>query len=86
MDQSKRIVSLLILLQAVSTFYLWSLSLMNNVTGGKFAVFLAVDLISFATVAYISLKQRWQRSVSRGWVLAAAFWLAILMLSGLFFP
>jgi hypothetical protein len=85
MNQNKQIISLLILLQAISTFYLWSLSLGHDVSGGKFAVFLAVDLMSFAAVAYISRKEKWEQLVVRGWVLAAAIWLAILMLAGLFF-
>lgn len=86
MDQNEQIVSLLFLLQAIATVFLWTLSSLSSVSEGKFAVFLAVDLLSFALISHIYRMQRWTRLPSKPWLLAGSIGLAILILSGLLFP
>ena len=54
-----RIVSLLILVAAVSVFVLWSANPLGSGSETTFALYLAVDLIAVAMISYI------QRSVSR---------------------
>jgi hypothetical protein len=86
MDQNEQIVSLLFLLQATATAFLWTLSALSSVSEGKFAVFLAVDLLSFAMISYIYRMHRWTRLASRPWLLTGSVGLVILILSGLLFP
>jgi hypothetical protein len=86
MDQSEQIVSLLFLLQAIATVFLWTLDALSTVSEGKFAVFLAVDLLSFAMISHIYRTQRWKRLPNRTWLLAGSIGLVILILSGLIFP
>lgn len=86
MNENEQIVSLLFLVQLVATFYLWTLNALNSISEGKFAAFLAVDLLSFAIISYIFRAQRWNRTPGRRWVLVGSFGLAILILSGLLFP
>jgi hypothetical protein len=86
MDQNEQIVSLFFLLQVIATVFLWTLSALSSVSEGKFAVFLAVDLLSFAMISYIYRTQRWTKFPSRPWLLAGSIGLAILILSGLLFP
>jgi len=86
MEQNEQIVSLLFLLQAIATVFLWTLSALSSVSEGKFAVFLAVDLLSFAMISHIYRTQRWAKLPSRPWLLTGSIGLAILILSGLLFP
>ena len=86
MEQNEQIVSLLFLLQAIATVFLWTLSALSSVSEGKFAVFLAVDLLSFAMISHIYRTRRWAQLPSRPWLLTGAIGLAILILSGLLFP
>jgi hypothetical protein len=86
MTPTERIVFLLLLLQAVSTLFLWSLDAVAAVSEGKFAVFLAVDLLSMAMVTYVYTHEKWREAVSRGWILAGSLGLMILLFVGLYFP
>ena len=86
MEQSEQIVSLVFLLQAIATAFLVTLDALSSASEGKFAVFLAVNLMSFAVISYIYRMQRWSKLPSRPWLLAASISLAILIFSGLLFP
>lgn len=86
MDQTEQIVVSLVLLQVLVAAYLWTLDALSEVSEGKFAIFLAVDLLSFATVAYVYRKQRWREYASPIWIVAGSLGLAVLILLSLFFP
>jgi hypothetical protein len=86
MDRNKLIVTLLLLLQAISTLFLWTLDATSSASQTRFAVFLAVDLLSFAMNVYMFLSQRWGEFLSKAWMLAASLGLAILLFSSLFLP
>jgi hypothetical protein len=86
MTPTEKIVVLLLMLQAVSTFFLWTLEAVGTVSEGKFAVFLAVDLLSFAMIAYAYTHEKWSESISRWWILAGSLGLMILLFAGLYFP
>jgi hypothetical protein len=86
MTPTEKIVVLLLLLQAVSTFFLWTLEAVGAVSEGKFAVFLAVDLLSFAMISYAYTHEKWSEGISRGWILAGSLGLMILLFAGLCFP
>jgi uncharacterized membrane protein YozB (DUF420 family) len=85
MEQGEQIVSLVFLLQAIATAFLWSLDALSRVSEGTFAVFLAVDLLCFAMISHVYRMQRWGRLPSKLWLLVASIGLAILILSGLLF-
>jgi hypothetical protein len=86
MTPTSRVVLLLLLLQAVSAVFLWTLNATGTVSEGRFAAFLAVNLLSFAMISYIYTRQKWGELVSRGWILVGSFGLIILLLSSLYFP
>ena len=86
MKPTDKIVLLLLLLQAVSTFFLWTLDAVGAVSEGKFAVFLAVNLLSFAMITYVYTHEKWNEAISRGWILAGSIGLMILLFVGLYFP
>jgi len=86
MMPTEKTVVLLLLLQAVSTFFLWTLEAVGTVSEGKFAVFLAVDLLSFAMITYVYTHEKWNEVISRGWILAGSLGLIILLFAGLYFP
>ena len=84
MITNDRIVGLLLLLQLISMVYLWSITILNLLTAARFAVFLAVDLLSFSMIAYVYTHDRWQEGVSRAWILLGSFGLTVLLISSLF--
>ena len=86
MIHTKQIVILLLLLQAVSCVFLWTLNGVDMATEARFAIFLAVSLLSFAMVSYIYTHTRWNATVSRAWLLAGSLGLVILLLSSLYYP
>lgn len=55
-----RIVSLLLLVAAISVVVLWTVNPLGSGSETVFAVYLGVDLIAFALISYV------QRSVSNG--------------------
>lgn len=77
---------LLLCLQLISTVFLWSLNASDVVSEVKFAVFLAVDLLCFAMVAYSYRKLKRGLPISPTWILLGSIGLVILLFSGLFFP
>jgi hypothetical protein len=86
MDRNRLIVSLLLLLQALSTGFLWTLDPTNGVSQTKFAIFLSVDLLAFAMIGYVFLSQRWGELFSKALMLSASFGLVVLLFSSLLFP
>jgi hypothetical protein len=85
MIPTRQIVILLLLLQAVSCIFLWTLNGVGMVSEARFAIFLAVSLLSFAMVSYVYTHARWSSPVSRAWILAGSLGLVILLLSSLYY-
>lgn len=48
-----RIVALLLLLETVSVWFLWTFDSVGSAGESSFALFLAADLVSFAIISYI---------------------------------
>ena len=86
MEMNKFLLSLLVCLQFISTTFLWSLNASDVVSEVKFAIFLAVDLLCFAMVAYSYRKLKGGLLISPRWMLLGSFGLVVLLFSGLFFP
>jgi len=81
----RRVVTLFLVLQLVSTGYLWTVNALGTVSEARFAVFLAVNLLSFSIVAYIYTHDKWGEAIARGWILVGALGLVLLLLSSLYF-
>lgn len=52
-EYSARIVGLLIIVEAVSVYFLWTLNPVNEAGEGVFAILIAVDLLSLMLISYI---------------------------------
>jgi hypothetical protein len=85
MIPARIVVTLLLVLQIVSTGYLWTVNGIGTLSEARFAVFLAVNLLSFSIVAYIYTHDKWGEAIARGWILVGALELALLLLSSLYF-
>jgi uncharacterized membrane protein len=70
-------------LQALSLVVMASLDSLSEANEGTFAVFLAVDLISFAVVAHLYRLARSGETPSRYFILAALAAIVALLLSSL---
>ena len=85
MIPSRRVVALLLVLQFVSTAYLWGGNIIGTLSEGTFAVFLAANLLSFSIVTYIYTHDNWGEAVTRGWILVGSLGLILLLLSSFYF-
>jgi surface polysaccharide O-acyltransferase-like enzyme len=85
MNQNDLLVTILVILQLVSTNYLWGLDAASSVSQSRFAIFLAIDLLSFAMIAYIYRKTEWRERTYRIWLLLGSFGLVLLLVSSLIF-
>ena len=81
----RRVVALLLALQVVSTVYLWTGNAVGIVSDARFAVFLAVNLLSFSTVAYVFTREKWGEVLTRRWIIASSLAFILLFLSSLYF-
>ena len=86
MKSTYQIVTLLLALQAVAAIYMWTVTLFGTLSAGGFAIFLAIDLLSFALVAYVYTHEKWGEAVSRVLIVVGSAGLVILLLSSLYFP
>ena len=77
-------VFLLLALQAASTAFLWTLDDLNEVSEGTFALFLGVDLMSFAMISYSYRQERQLGIPSRTWLLVGCLIIMALLFSSLF--
>jgi len=85
MKPSNQIVALLLVVQTVAVIYMWVVTLFGTLSAGGFAIFLAIDLLSFALVAYVYTHEKWGEVVNRVWIIAGSVGLVILLLSSLYF-
>ncbi len=63
---STRIVALLVLVEVVSVFFLWSLNSVSQTDEGVFATLLAIDLVSLAMISYIYRAYKSGNQFNRG--------------------
>jgi RsiW-degrading membrane proteinase PrsW (M82 family) len=75
---------LLLVLQAASTVFLWTLDDLNEISEGIFALFLAIDLVSFAMISYSYRKDRELEAPNKAWLLVGCALIVILLFSSLF--
>ena len=86
MIPTRRVVALLLTLQVIATGYLWTGTAFGAVSDARFAVFLGINLLSFALVAYVYTHEKWEGGVSRVWIVVGSLGLVLLLLSNFFFP
>ena len=85
MKPTNQIVALLLVVQAVAAIYMWGITSFWTLSAGGFAIFLAIDLLSFALIAYVYTHEKWGEAVNRAWIVAGSAGLVILLLASLYF-
>ena len=63
---SLNIVGLLILVELISVYFLWTLNPVNQSDQAVFAIFLAIDLVSLAMMSYIYRTNKSGEQLNRG--------------------
>ena len=80
----QRVVALLLLLEIVSVYFLWSLNPLGHGSETAFALFLALNLVAFSMISYVYRKWRIQEDASRLLLTAGCGMLVVLLFAGLF--
>jgi hypothetical protein len=83
MIQVNRIIVLLLVLQLISTGFLWTIDALNEISESIFALFVAVDLLSFAMISYIYRVEKANASPSKVWILTGCVLLLVMIFSSL---
>ena len=83
MFPTRRIIVLLLVLQGVSVVLLWTLDALNQISEEIFALFLAVNMISFAMISYVYRHDKANEIPSRGWLIVGSALVLILLFSTL---
>ena len=68
---SLKIVGLLILVELISAYFLWTLNPVNQAAEAVFAIFLAIDLVSFAMMSYVYRTNKSGEQLNRGVLIIA---------------
>lgn len=79
-----RIVSLLLLVAAISVFVLWSVNPVGSGSESTFALYLAVDLVSVGMVSYVQRAVAREGRISRAPLAAGSFFILFLVVAGLY--
>lgn len=82
-SRSQFLITIFLIFQIMSVPYLWSLGTTDIVSQGEFAIYLALNLISFSMIAYIYRKDRLGERIGTGWMLAGCAMLLALIYSSL---
>jgi hypothetical protein len=80
---SLRVVPLLLTLQALSVYLLWTLNPSGRSGQAEFAVTLAAVLVSLSLVSYIFRVEKWGRVPSRALIVVGSIFLLVLLFAGL---
>jgi hypothetical protein len=85
-ELGERVVLLLLAVEAISVFLLWTLDPLTSQGQDAFALFLAVDLMAFAMMSYVYRTLSAGGSVSRVFVVAGCGFIAVLLLASFTLP
>jgi hypothetical protein len=80
---STGIVGLFLVVEAISVYFLWALNPTDALGEGIFAIFLAIDLVSFAVVSYIYRSYKSGAAFNRYLLITACAMIVILIYSSL---
>lgn len=78
------VATLLVLLQLLSVYFLWALNPLSQTSEARFALFLAVDLVSFSIISYVYRVDKRGDGVNGGLLLAGCGIALLLMFTVLF--
>ena len=79
-----RIVSLLLLIAALSVFVLWTVNPVGSGAETRFAVYLAIDLVAFALVAYVRRAVGSEGKIGRVPLIAGLCFILLLVAVGFY--
>lgn len=74
-----RVVALLLMVAALSVFVLWTVNPVGSGSESTFALFVAVDIVSVATISYVQRSIGEQDRIGRFPVLAGCFFMVFLV-------
>ncbi|MDG6915122.1 MAG: hypothetical protein JRM86_02895 [Nitrososphaerota archaeon] len=77
-----RIVALLVVVAAAAVAAIWTLDTKSSASQSVFAVYLAIDLVSFAMISYVYRETKGGDEISRLPLLAGCVLLVILVAAG----
>jgi len=80
---SAKIVGLLILVELVSAYFLWTLNPVNQAGEAVFAILLAIDLVSFAMMSYIYRTNKSGEQLNRGVLILACCLILVFVYASL---
>lgn len=80
-----RVVAALLLLEALSVYFLWTLNPVGPGAESAFALYLAADLVSFAMISYVYRALKKENRIGRAALLAGCCFIFILLLLGFVF-
>ena len=81
---SQRIVSLLLLVAAISVFVLWSVNPVGSGSESTFAMFLAVDMVCVAMISYVERAVSREGRMSRAPLVAGCVFILFLVFTGIY--
>jgi hypothetical protein len=79
-----RIVSLMLLISAISVFILWSVNPVGSGSESTFALYLAVDLVCVAMISYVERAVAREGRVARAPLVAGCCFILFLIVVGLY--
>ncbi len=77
-QMGERVIALLLAVEAISVFLLWTLDSFTTAGQDAFAIFLAIDFVAFATQSYIYRSLNADEPFLRVLVVAGCLAIAIL--------
>jgi hypothetical protein len=77
-----RIIALLIIVALASVVTLWTINVTGSASESTFAIFLAVDLLSFAMISYLYRVEKNGDEIRRLPLVAGCVFISVLLLLG----
>ena len=72
-----RIVGLLVIIEAISGYFLWTISPINEAGEEIFAIFLAIDLVSLAMMSNVYLAYEHNSQLNRALLLSGCAFILV---------
>ena len=78
-EYSVKIVALLIIVEAVSVYFLWALNPVNQAGEAVYAILLAVNLVSFMIISYVYRTYKSGDPLNRALLMGACVMILLLV-------
>jgi hypothetical protein len=79
-----RVVTLLLLVAALSVFVLWTVNPVGSGSEATYALYLAVDLVAVAMISYVQRAVSREGRMSRAPLVAGCLFMILLVVAGLY--